>query len=178
MDDMGIDEDYHPNRKTKLIFKFRWSGKQISHYEDAVEAVKGIEDGKFDKAFHQLYPTASLLNAVTFSFADVEDDLLERLAPIKAKYNADLSGAWICLLLEERLASDPDTSTVHFPSIEALITKGSKRKPRQKEPEYGRADRDILRDGNIDQDFAPYGNGRYSKTRPGRCFGLESALAA
>jgi hypothetical protein len=51
MDDMGMDEDY-PNRKTKLAFKFKWSGKEISYYEDAVEAVKLIEDGKFDKAFH------------------------------------------------------------------------------------------------------------------------------
>jgi hypothetical protein len=150
---MGIDED-PPNQKTPIEKKFKWDGEEFFFYQDAVEAVKRSENGKLDKAFHDLFPSADSFNRIDYFSKDVTDDII---MSYRQKYNTDVRGVWISLLLEERLASDPDTSTVHFPSIEALITKSPKRKPRQKEPEFGRGDRDILRDGFAQDYIDPHG---------------------
>jgi hypothetical protein len=82
MDDMSMDEDPQ-NQKTVTKFQFEWNGKKIRYYEDAVEAVMGIEDGKFDETFHQLFPTPDMFNNYDFTSGDYDEEPVEEL---KKKY--------------------------------------------------------------------------------------------
>ena len=41
-----MEEDIGNHQANILKFRFKWSGKEIRTFEDAVEAVKLIEDGK------------------------------------------------------------------------------------------------------------------------------------
>ena len=130
------------NHKANLKFMFEWSGKEISTFEDAVEAVKLIEDGKFDQAFHQLFPTPNMFNS--FDFMSVKKS--KESKELCKKYQMDSNGGIVIRALHHHFCSPPDTSTVHFPSIEALITKAMSKRP---STELSLVDevQDILRDG-------------------------------
>jgi hypothetical protein len=147
MDEMSVDEDTR-NQKSPIT-QFQWKGKKIRYYEDAAEAVKGIEDGKFDEAFHQLFPTPDMFNSYNL-FTDVEnnEELLEEL--MTKYFYTDLRGCLIFTALLKQLHStgnmSTSTSTVHFHSIEMLITKGTSHRP-STELSLLVLDQDVLRDG-------------------------------
>src|SRR5277367_943617 len=154
MDEMSMDEDPR-NQKTVTKFQFEWNGKKIRYYEDAVEAVMGIEDGRFDEAFHQLFPTPDMFNnydfTVGFTSGDYDEEPVEEL---KKKYvKTDFMGGLVFNALHKQLLSprNMSTSTVHFPSIETLITKGMSHRP-SAEVSLLVGDQDVLRDG-FTQDY-------------------------
>src|SRR5579859_3555780 len=130
------------NHQAKLKFNFQWSGKQISTFEDAVDAVKLFEDGKFDKAFHQLFPTPNMFNTYDFMLVNVSDEAEE----LGKKYQMDVKGAIVITALYNQQVSPPAMSTVHFPSIEAPITKAMSQ-PSFSELSLLERDQDTLRDG-------------------------------
>jgi hypothetical protein len=159
MDEMSMDEDPR-NQKTVNKFQFEWKGKKIRYYEDAVEAVMGIEDGKFDEAFHQLFPTPYMFNnydfiaGVGFTSGDYDEEPVEEL---KKKYaKTDFMGGLVFHALHKQLLSprNMSTSTVHFPSIEMLITKGMSHRP-SAEVSLLVGDQDVLRDGLLRNTSTP-----------------------
>jgi hypothetical protein len=88
--------------------------KEIRYYEDAVEAVRGIEDGKFDEAFHQLFPTPDMFNTYDFLVDNYNEELVEEL--MKKYFYTDLKGGFVFNALLKQLHStgNMSTSTVHF----------------------------------------------------------------
>jgi hypothetical protein len=145
MDEMSMDEDPR-NQKTVTKFPFEWKGNKIRYYEDAVEAVRGIEDGKFDEAFHQLFPTPDMFNHYEFLLDDYDEELVGEL---KKKYAyTDHRGGYVFNALLKQLHStgNMSTSTVHFHSIEMLIMKGTSHRP-SAEVSLLVLDQDVLRDG-------------------------------
>ena len=150
---MSMDEDPR-NQKTVIKFDFVWNGKKILYYEDAVEAVKGIEDGKYDDAFHQLFPTPHMFNNY-FTVGVTGDDYDEEpVQELKKKYSkTDFMGGLVFNALHKQLRSprNMSTSTVHFPAIEMLITKGMSHRP-SAEVSLLVGDQDVLRDG-FTQDY-------------------------
>ena len=78
MDEMSMDDDPQ-NKKSVLKIDFEWNGKEIRYYEDAVEAVMGIEDGKFDETFHQLFPTPDMFNNYDFTSGPYDKEPVEEL---------------------------------------------------------------------------------------------------
>jgi hypothetical protein len=150
MDEMSMDEDPQ-NQKTITKFQFEWNGKKIRYYEDAVEAVMGIEDGKFDEAFHQLFPTPDMFDNYDFASGDYHEEPVEEL---KKKYpKTDVMGGLVFNALHKQLLSPRhmSTSMVHFPSIETLIAKGMSHRP-SAEVSLLVGDQDVLRDG-FTQDY-------------------------
>jgi hypothetical protein len=90
--------------------------------------VRGIEDGKFDEAFHQLFPTPDMFNNYEFGVGVLPGDYLEEaVEELKKKYaKTDFMGGSVFNALHRQVLSprNMSTSTVHFSSIEMLITKG------------------------------------------------------
>ena len=84
------------NHQADIHFSFEWSGKEISYYEDAVEFVKSIEDGKFYETFNQLFPTPDIFN--NFDFRPYNDSR-ERLREFQEKYQADWLGGLVFIVL-------------------------------------------------------------------------------
>ena len=130
------------NHKANIKFSFEWSGKQISTFEDAVEAVKLIENGKFDQAFHQLFPTPNMFNTYNFMSAKSGKEVKE----LSKKYQMDSNGEIVIRALHYQLHSPRDTSTVHFPSIEAPTAKAMSQRP-SAEVSLVEPDQEVFRDG-------------------------------
>src|SRR5579859_4503363 len=87
------------NHQANLKFSFEWSGMEISTFKDAVEAVKLIEDGKFDKAFHQLFPSPSMFNTYDFMSTRKSKETEE----LAKKYQMDPEGLMVIRALYKQL---------------------------------------------------------------------------
>ena len=137
-------EDIYTEKRS--IDPFEVGILKISFYEDALEVMAQIEDGKYLEAFKRVFFTPDLLANEGFDYFHCNLDP-KRVQQTRDKYKMDMGGAMLLSVLDLNLLTANPLTRVRFPSIESLITKDSGSPSGLGTPPSPEGTDDLLKDG-------------------------------